>query len=91
MSEHQRIDPPPATQAREAVRAGTSRRALLGAGAAGLAGVLLAPGIRLIEIAAAQGARAAGEPASSKVRWGMLIDTTRCASDCNQCVTACNT
>ena len=34
-----------------------------------------APGIRLFEIAAAQGARAAGEPASSKVRWGMLIDT----------------
>jgi molybdopterin-containing oxidoreductase family iron-sulfur binding subunit len=30
------------------------------------------------------------EGASSKVRWGMLIDTTQCTTGCNDCVTACN-
>lgn len=62
------------------------RRGFLAAAAATLAGVLVAPGIRLIEVA---GARAPGEPASSRVRWGMLIDTTRCRADCNACVLAC--
>ena len=67
-----------------------SRRGFLGAAAAGLAGVMLAPDIRLIEIAqAAKAAPSAG--ASSKVRWGMLVDTTKCASGCTDCVTACNT
>jgi molybdopterin-containing oxidoreductase family iron-sulfur binding subunit len=67
-----------------------SRRGFLGVAAAGLAGVMLAPGIRLIEIAqAATAAPTAG--ASPKVRWGMLIDTTKCASGCTDCVTACNT
>ena len=64
-----------------------SRRQFLAWGAA-LAGVALAPGITLIEIA--QG-RPPAEPASAKVRWGMLIDTNRCAADCNACVTACDT
>ncbi len=64
-----------------------TRRAWLGAGALALAGVALAPGIRLIEIATA---RAPGEPATSKVRWGMLIDATRCTPECNACVAACN-
>ncbi|HFQ13216.1 MAG TPA: 4Fe-4S dicluster domain-containing protein, partial [Gammaproteobacteria bacterium] len=31
------------------------------------------------------------QPASSKVRWGMLIDTSKCSTGCNDCVTACNT
>jgi len=70
---------------------GVSRRAVLAFGGAALAGTLLAPGIRLIEIASGQVARPAGEPASSKVRWGMLIDTTRCVPDCDKCVQACNT
>jgi len=67
-----------------------SRRGFLGVAAAGLAGVMLAPGIRLIEIAqAASATPTAG--ASPRVRWGMLIDTTKCASGCTDCVTACNT
>ncbi len=71
------------------------RRALLAGGAAAALGVLLAPGIRLIEIGranAAEGvtARAAGTTASSAVRWGMLIDATLCRSDCDACVGACN-
>ena len=65
--------------------ASPSRRQALVAGAA-LAGVALAPGIRLIDLGQA---RPAGEAASKTVRWGMLIDTGRCASDCSACVSAC--
>ena len=68
-----------------------SRRGFLGVAAAGLAGAMLAPGIRLIEIAQAAGAAATPSAgASAKVRWGMLIDTTLCASGCTDCVSACN-
>ena len=63
------------------------RRQLIGWGTAAIAGIAIAPGVRLFEIAAA---KAPGEPVSGKVRWGMLIDTNRCGSDCNECVTACN-
>jgi tetrathionate reductase subunit B len=62
------------------------RRKFLGLAAAGLGGALLAPGIHLIEVA-----QAATPGASSKVRWGLLIDTTKCASGCTDCVSACNT
>ena len=62
------------------------RRKFLGLAAAGMGGVLLAPGIHLIEIA-----QAATPEASSKVRWGLLIDTTKCESGCTDCVSACNT
>ncbi len=66
----------------------TSRRAFIGITASALAGVMIAPGIRLIEIAAAKPVEQAVSPA---VRWGMLIDTAKCASGCTDCVTACNT
>jgi molybdopterin-containing oxidoreductase family iron-sulfur binding subunit len=65
------------------------RRAWLGVAAAGLAGVMLAPGVRLIEIARAAPAKTGG--ANPAVRWGMLIDTTKCAPGCEDCVTACHT
>ncbi len=65
-----------------------SRRGFLGSAAAGLAGVMLAPGIRLVEIAQAAAPTAGANPG---VRWGMLIDTTRCASGCTDCVDACFT
>jgi len=61
------------------------RRHFLGMAAA-LAGIAVAPGVRLIELATA---RAPEEPASGKVRWGMLIDTDRCARGCDACVRAC--
>ncbi|MHB1360163.1 MAG: sulfate reduction electron transfer complex DsrMKJOP subunit DsrO [Rhodocyclaceae bacterium] len=67
-----------------------SRRGFLGAaavGAAGLGVAAIAPGLHLIEVSQAS---APSKGASSKVRWGMLIDTTKCASDCNACVKACN-
>ena len=58
-----------------------SRRAFLAAGA----GVLLAPGIHLIEVAQAAPGRA-----DRTVRWGLLVDTTKCQPGCNDCVSACN-
>jgi molybdopterin-containing oxidoreductase family iron-sulfur binding subunit len=64
----------------------STRRAFLGSAAA-LGGALIAPGIHLVEVA--QAATSAG--ASPKVRWGLLIDTNKCAPGCNDCVTACNT
>ncbi|MBK9136648.1 MAG: 4Fe-4S dicluster domain-containing protein [Betaproteobacteria bacterium] len=69
-----------------------SRRGFLGVAAAGMAGVMLAPGVTLIEVAQAATAPDGTKPgASPKVRWGMLIDTTKCASGCTDCITACNT
>ena len=48
------------------------RRSFLAIAAAGLAGVVLAPGVRLIEIAqAAPGTKPTG--ANPQVRWGMLV------------------
>ena len=40
--------------------------------------------------AARRTARPPGEPASAKVRWGLLIDLNKCPPGCNACVTACN-
>ncbi len=70
-----------------------SRRGFLGVAAAAIGGVMLAPGIQLIEIAQAAAGAGPGPTAdaSPKVRWGMLIDTTKCATGCTDCVTACNT
>ena len=65
-----------------------SRRGFLAISAATLGGVMLAPGVRLIEIAAA---RAPEQPVSRKVRWGLLIDTNKCAPGCDDCVKACAT
>jgi tetrathionate reductase subunit B len=68
-----------------------SRRGFIGvaaAGAAGLGVAALAPGLHLIEVSQAS---APTQGASSKVRWGMLIDTTKCATGCDACVKACAT
>ena len=67
---------------------GLSRRGFLAISAATLGGVILAPGIRLIEIA---GARAPEQAVSRQVRWGLLIDTNKCAPGCDDCVKACAT
>jgi len=63
------------------------RRQFLGKTSVGLAGLAIAPGMMLYDFAHG---RAAGEEASGKVRWGMLIDTNQCQEGCNDCVTACN-
>jgi molybdopterin-containing oxidoreductase family iron-sulfur binding subunit len=77
-----------------------ARRGFIGVAASALAGVMIAPGIRLIQIAqAAPDAGAAGAAgvaaprsgARAAVRWGMLVDINRCAPGCNACVSACAT
>ena len=67
--------------------ANKSRRQFLNKAGAATAVAALAPGIRLIDLALA---RPEGVPASATVRWGMLIDTAKCATGCDACVTACN-
>jgi tetrathionate reductase subunit B len=64
----------------------SDRRGFLAVAAAGLAGIVLAPGVRLIELAQAAAPQAGVKPG---VRWGMLVDTTRCAPGCDDCVRAC--
>jgi tetrathionate reductase subunit B len=69
-----------------------SRRSFLGAMATA-AGVTLAPGVMLYSISksSSANARALDTAASSDVRWGMLIDVSRCDNGCDDCVTACAT
>jgi molybdopterin-containing oxidoreductase family iron-sulfur binding subunit len=62
------------------------RRRFIG-GALAATGAALVPGVMLMEVAHS---RAPEEGVSSKNRWGLLIDTTKCATGCNDCVTACN-
>lgn len=64
------------------------RRDFLTKSSVGLAGLAIAPGMMLFDLAHG---RAPGEAVTNKVRWGMLIDNNQCESGCNDCVTACNT
>jgi molybdopterin-containing oxidoreductase family iron-sulfur binding subunit len=65
-----------------------ARRDFLNNSAKLAAGVTLAPGVMLYGVAHA---RPADQPASDKVRWGMLVDTNKCAKGCDACVTGCQT
>ncbi|HHK74816.1 MAG TPA: 4Fe-4S dicluster domain-containing protein [Rhizobiales bacterium] len=62
-----------------------ARRRFL-SGAVALGSVSLASGFTLYTAKA----RPKGEPASSKILWGLLIDTSKCEG-CNICVEACKT
>ena len=64
------------------------RRFLARAGAA--AGAAVAPGILLVPLAGADRIREPHEPVGSHVRYGMLVDSARCARDCDACVRACD-
>ncbi|MGD8619365.1 MAG: 4Fe-4S dicluster domain-containing protein [Gammaproteobacteria bacterium] len=63
------------------------RRRFLGGSVAAAAGLALAPGVLLHEVGHA---KPADKPVSGEVRWGMLIDSNKCAEGCNDCVQACN-
>ena len=65
--------------------ASTDRRRFLRAAVGGGA-LVSAGGFNLIELAQA---KSDDEAVSSLVRWGLLIDTSKCASDCDACVTGC--
>ncbi len=72
----------------------SSRRDFLSKAA--IAGTItIAPGVLLHSTAHAAtsgntSTKANDEEVSSKNRWGMLIDTAKCASGCTDCVDACN-
>jgi molybdopterin-containing oxidoreductase family iron-sulfur binding subunit len=63
-----------------------SRRHFVGSAVA-VAGITIAPGVFLTRVAHAE---SASQAATEKNRWGMLIDSSKCATGCNDCVTACN-
>jgi len=65
----------------------TGRRNFITKTAAAAAGVALAPGVTFFKVAQARSLEA---PASDKHRWGMLVDTNKCADGCSSCVDACN-
>ena len=64
-----------------------SRREFIAVGSATAAGLALAPGLRLVELAQA---RSPEEAVTSLKRWGLLVDIGKC-NDCDACVTACRT
>lgn len=84
------MTPDPSTPSSAPPGGPSSRRGFMAVAAAGMVGVLIAPGVRLLEIAQAAAPSGASPGANSKVRWGMLIDSNRCSSGCTDCVTACN-
>jgi molybdopterin-containing oxidoreductase family iron-sulfur binding subunit len=63
------------------------RRRFLSGSATAAAGLAVAPGVFLHEIGHA---KPIADSVTSDVRWGMLIDSNKCADGCNDCVTACN-
>ena len=64
---------------------GANRRQVLRGTLAGTVAVLT-PGIFLWRLSAATPPE---EPANAKNRWGLLIDTSQCAKDCDACVQTC--
>ena len=64
----------------------SARRRFLAKAVGAAAVATLAPGVTLIDLARA---RAPDEPVTDRQRWGMLIDTDKCASGCDACVRAC--
>ena len=63
------------------------RRKLLGGGAAVAGAAALAPGVFFTSVARA---KPAADAVTSEVRWGFLIDTNKCADNCDKCVGACS-
>lgn len=64
-----------------------SRRDFVSVAAKATAATVVAPGVFLNSIASAA---PRSEPVTDAVRYGMLIDTTKCADGCTDCVSACD-
>ena len=64
----------------------SSRRDFLARAGATAGAAAIAPGVFLTAPAVA---KPADQPVSSEQRWGLLVDTTRCADGCSACVSAC--
>ena len=71
---------------RESEPTDQGRRDFLGA-AAGVSAAVLAPGVALHVPAADAAPRQ--DPVSDAHRWGLLVDTNKCADGCRACVDAC--
>src|SRR5512141_2203544 len=65
-----------------------NRRQMIGVGVAAAAGLAIAPGVTLLDLAHG---RPADQAADSSKRWGLLVDSTKCTSGCTDCVSACHT
>ncbi|NOX09741.1 MAG: 4Fe-4S dicluster domain-containing protein [Gammaproteobacteria bacterium] len=63
-----------------------SRRQFLG-NASTVAALSIAPGVMLSQVAQA---KPNDQEVNDSVRWGLLIDTNKCAKDCTACITACS-
>ncbi len=63
------------------------RRAFLGTAAGAAALTTVAPGVFLHATASAA---PRADAVTDQVRWGMLIDTSKCADGCSDCVSACD-
>ena len=66
-----------------------SRRGFL-LNTAAIASAMLAPGVTLYAMGGEAEAAGPTPPVSSKVRWGLLIDASKCKEGCNDCVGACS-
>jgi len=64
-----------------------SRRHFFEKSATAVAGLSIAPGVFLSQVAQA---KPADQAVTIEKRWGMLIDAAKCATGCNDCVTACH-
>ncbi|MDH3280951.1 MAG: 4Fe-4S dicluster domain-containing protein [Gammaproteobacteria bacterium] len=64
-----------------------ARRRFVGRAGATAAMLTLAPGVSLIDLVRA---KSDDVPVSADTRWGMLVDATKCAEGCTDCVDACN-
>lgn len=62
------------------------RRNFMGT-AAGVTAITVAPGVVLHSLAVAE---PRSDAVTDNVRWGMLVDSSKCADGCEACVTACN-
>lgn len=65
-----------------------SRREFVVKASAATSAAAIAPGVFLTAPASA---RPADQPVTSDKRWGILVDTNKCADNCDDCVTACET
>jgi len=64
----------------------TSRRDFISKAGVATSAAAIAPGVFLTAPAAA---KPADQPVDGSKRWGILVDTNKCADHCNDCVTAC--
>ena len=65
-----------------------SRREFVVKASAATCAAAIAPGVFLTAPASAW---PADQPVTSDKRWGILVDTNKCADNCDDCVTACET